>query len=112
MTPMDVRFINPPNTPELYADYVIARLDAGNVYLRFYRRRPMLRPVYRVAEDGRVVGFEDERQEFEGILQASLTLPLYAAYHLLESLDSLGVKSIIMGEENQDFFLVPKSKAT
>jgi hypothetical protein len=98
MTCADIRFINSPNVPELFSDYVILALEAGNVSIRFYRRRPVLKPSYEIADNGRVIGLEEECQEFEGVLQATLTLPNHAAYHLIESLDYLGVKAIYMAE--------------
>ena len=95
MTANSIRFVNPPSAPELYSDYVIATYEEGNVSLRFYRRRPVLAGRYEIADDGRIQGLNEDYPHFEGVLQATLTLPLQAAYHLYGSLDYIGIKPLV-----------------
>lgn len=94
MTTSDIRFINPPNVPELYSDYVIVAEEGENVALKFYRQRPMLNDKYEIDDTGNVVGLNEENQEFEGVLQASIVLPFHTAYYLLSSLEDSGVKAL------------------
>ena len=93
-----IQLFNPPNIPELCADFVVVGYDGGNISVKFYKRRPKLEKEYEIGDLGQVVGPGTELQEFEGALQAALNITPLAAYHLLDGLDRLGVKNIFEAE--------------
>ncbi len=96
MTTSDIRFINSPNVPELYSDYVIVAEEGENLTLKFYRQRPVLNDKYEIDDNGHVVGLDTGNQKFEGVLQASIVLPFHAAYYLLSSLEDSGVRAMFL----------------
>ena len=101
MTVSDIKFINPPSVPELYADYVMVSREGDNFAFKFYRQRPVLKEDgYEVSSTGQVIGLETERPEFQGVLQASIVLPFYAAHDLLSSLEYSELKSLYLHRSN------------
>jgi len=94
---MNIRFINLPNVPDFYADYVIVTREGLNFSLKFYRQRPVMKESYDVSGTGDVLGLEDEQQAFEAVLQASLTLSDFAIYHLINSLEKVGRPRLARG---------------
>ena len=101
MTAGDIRFVDTPTVPELYSSYVIVTREGDNYALKFYRQRPIRREAYDVSDIGEVVGLEEEPMEFEGILQASLTLSDFAAYHLLNSLKRVGANTLFEAKDDE-----------
>jgi len=101
MTCMDIKFINLPNVSDLYSDYVIVTREGANFSLKFYRQRPVMKEGYDVSDTGEVLGLEEEGQSFECILQSSLTISDFAAYHLINSLDRVGAKDLFKVENDE-----------
>lgn len=100
MATAKIKFSNPASVNELYADYIMVTDEGDNVCIKFYRQRPLMEGKYEMAEHGRIVS-DDLPQEYEGVLQSSLVLPLHAAYYLLTALEDLGVKAQFWGHSRE-----------